>query len=140
LPNVQAAIGCAQMEQLDRYIQKKRQIFEAYVQGFSDCQAIGLQREAEDVFSIYWMTTVTLDPAISKRGSRQVLQRLASAKIQTRPLWHPIYSLLPYRSCYSYKVEVADRIYQTALSLPSSVGLTASDQRRVIEEVLNAVS
>ena len=140
LPNVQAAIGCAQMQQLDRYIRKKRQIFDDYVAGFDGFQAIGLQREAAGVFSIYWMTTITIDPSISKRDSRQVMKRLTEAGIQSRPLWHPVHSLRPYRSCYSYKVEIADLVYQSALSLPSSIGLTINDQRRVIEEIVNAVS
>jgi perosamine synthetase len=140
LPNVQAAIGCAQMQLLDQYIEKKREIFDSYTEGFSDFQAIGLQKEAAEVFSIYWITTITVNPSISKCDSRQIMKRLASAKIQSRPLWHPINSLRPYRSCYSYKIDIADRLYQNALSLPSSVGLTAKDQRRVIEHVVNAVS
>lgn len=138
MPNVQAAIGCAQLELLDEYVETKRRIFDKYQKELEDIPGIGFQSEASDVFSIIWMTTVTVDAKLFPCDSRSLLRQLADKKIQTRPLWHPIPSLPPYSSCQSYHVEVADQLYSKALSLPSSVGLTPEDQQRVIEGIRSA--
>ena len=58
--------------------------------------------------------------------------------IEARPLWQPLHATAAHQRCQSYRVEVADSLYQRALSLPSSVGLTSSDQARVIEVVVGA--
>jgi perosamine synthetase len=138
LTNVQAAIGCAQMELLDQYVQKKRTIYANYESAFKSVDGIQLQAQSKDVVSTCWMSTITVDPVKFGRDSRSLMKELGAHRIQSRPLWHPIHSLPPFRSSQAYKVEVADRLYATALSLPSSVGLTEIDQNKVIDKILNA--
>jgi len=75
---------------------------------------------------------VLVDEARYGMGSRTLLRRLQDAGIQSRPLWHPIHSLPPYRDSQAYRVEVADRLYAQALSLPCSVGITDEQLERVI--------
>lgn len=135
MPNVQAAIGCAQLELLDDYVETKRRIFAEYKNALSALPGIGFQAEARDVFSIFWMSTITIDEKEFGTDSRSVMKMLAGKHIQSRPLWHPIPSLVPYQACQSYEVEVANQLYARALSLPSSVGLKPEHQQFVIEEV-----
>lgn len=135
LTNVQAAMGCAQMEKLDEYIAKKRQIAARYGEAFADVPGITPMREAEYAFSTYWMYTALIDEAQFGMDSRMLMRELQSRGIQSRPLWHPINSLTPFKSAYAHHVEVVDRLYRDALSLPCSVGLTDEQQSKVIAAV-----
>lgn len=135
LTNVQAAIGCAQMEVLDEYVARKREILSKYREAFRGLRGIKTQAEAPGCLSICWLSTITIDASQPGPDSRQFMKHLAEQGIQSRPLWHPIATLPPYRDCQSYQVEVAQVLYRDALSLPSSVGLTEADQARVIDVV-----
>lgn len=132
LTNIQAAIGCAQLEQLDNYIVAKRRIAATYTAAFKNVHGLTPMVEAPWAVSIFWMYTVLVDKVHYSLSSRELLAHLEKEKIQARPLWHPIYSLTPYRECQAYQVEVADRIYAQALSLPSSSGLTDEELNRVV--------
>lgn len=132
LANIQAALGCARLEQLPEYIASKRRIAEVYTEALADLPGLKPMREAGWAFSIFWMYTILVDGNRYGMGSRSLLDHFADAGIQARPLWRPIYSLSPYRCCQSYRVEVADQLYAMALALPSSVGLTPEQQQRVI--------
>jgi perosamine synthetase len=135
LTNLQAALGVAQMEVLDRYVARKRAIAKRYQEAFADVPGIRTFGEAEWAFSTRWLATVLIDEPTYGAGSRDLLRHLAGRRIQARPLWQPLhrspsFADLPPRSC-----PVAEALCRDALSLPCSVGLTHADQERVIDEV-----
>lgn len=135
LTNIQAAMGCAQLEKLDEYIAAKRRIAATYTEAFADMPGIKPMREAEWADSIFWMYTVLIDAGQYGIDSRALLRRLAAVKIQTRPLWQPAHKSPSQAGMQSYDCEVADRLNRDALSLPCSVGLTSADQERVIQQI-----
>ncbi|MCB0038002.1 MAG: LegC family aminotransferase, partial [Anaerolineales bacterium] len=139
LTNIQAAMGCAQVEQLPAYIAKKRQIAAAYTAAFADTSGITPMPEAPWAFSSFWLYTILVDEIEFGMDSRALLRYLEEKKIQTRPLWHPIYSLKPYKTCPAYHITIADKLYARALSIPCSVGLKNAEQERVIEGLLGSV-
>lgn len=132
LTNIQAAMGLAQMEQLDRYILKKRRIASLYRKGLTDVAGIIHQVESSGIFSSYWLYTVLINKKLYGKDSRALMRLLKAKGIQTRPFWHPLYSQKIFADSYAYAIEVADRIYSEGLSLPSSVNLSLQDQKRVI--------
>ncbi len=136
LTNLLAAIGCAQMEQLDEFVEAKRQIAKRYQESFSSLPGICLPEEADWAFSTFWMYTVLIDEKKSRIDSRELLRELASRKIQTRPLWQPIHrSPAHYLSGTHPSCSNSDALYGQAISLPCSVGLTLSAQTNVIETI-----
>lgn len=135
LTNIQAAMGLAQMECLEEYIAKKRCIAQRYNEGLNNISGIMLPVEAEWAKSIYWLYTILVDADKYGVNSRKLLHKLKSMNIQTRPFWHPIHTLKPFKQCYAYKIEVVDELYQNALSLPSSVGLKWQEQDKVVETI-----
>ncbi|HMQ30868.1 MAG TPA: DegT/DnrJ/EryC1/StrS family aminotransferase [Chloroflexaceae bacterium] len=135
LTNVLAAFGVAQLERLDDHIARKREIAAAYAQALGGAPGVQLMAESPDAQSVFWMYTILLDQRRFRPDSRGVLRALAEAKIQTRPLWHPIHRLPPFAQCQAYRIEVVDRLYREALSLPCSVGLTHEQQQYVIGEL-----
>ncbi len=133
LTNVQAAIGCAQMEQLQAYVAKKREIARNYAMALRDLPGITTMREASWSTSSFWMYTVLVDARESGITSRELLKLLGKSKIQTRPLWQPIHRSLAHAASQRSNCPIADQLSERALSLPCSVGLSASEQQRVVD-------
>jgi perosamine synthetase len=132
LTNIQAAMGCAQLELLDDFIKAKLNIASNYKDALSDVDGITPMREANWARSVFWLYTVLVDATRFGIDSRALLSRFEEAGIQTRPLWQPMHRSPPHRGAQSYHCEVADRLNRDALSLPCSVGLTAEQQARVL--------
>jgi perosamine synthetase len=135
LTNIQAAMGCAQMEQLDQFIAAKRRLAARYTEAFREVPGITPMREAPWASSIFWMYTILLDEKIYGQDSRALLRRLAERGIQARPLWQPLHRSKVYQRAQVCGGEVALELNRRALSLPCSVGLTDDSQLAVIEAV-----
>ncbi len=135
LTNIQAALGCAQMEQLPRFIARKQSIAAAYRAAFQSETGITAMSEAPWARSIFWMYTVLVNDALYGQSSRRLLQRLAEHGIQARPLWQPMHRSPVYRQAQVVGGRVADELNQTALSLPSSVGLSDAALHSVVEAI-----
>jgi perosamine synthetase len=133
LTNLLAAMGCAQMEQLDTFVETKRQIARRYHESLLSLPGIRLQEEADWAFSTFWMYTVLIDEKKSRIDSRELLRELAARKIQTRPLWQPIHRSPAHNLPGNPSCPNSDALYGQAISLPCSAGLTPSDQSYVIE-------
>ncbi len=136
LTNIQAAMGSAQMEQIDEYIAAKRRIAATYTDALSEIPGITPMREASWSESVWWLFTVLVDEADYGMSSRALLKHLEGRGIQSRPLWQPLHLSPAHRDAYATDCSEAERIAKEALSLPSSVGLTPEDQGRVIEAVV----
>jgi perosamine synthetase len=135
LSNVQAALGCAQMELLDEFIAIKRGIAAKYTKAFSEVPGVTMMPEASWARSIFWLNTVLIDEEEYGEDSRALMKRLARRGIQARPLWEPLHRSEALQGVQSVGGEVADNINRRALSLPSSVGMTPEQ----VQDVIGAV-
>jgi perosamine synthetase len=133
LTNVLAAVGCAQMEQLDTFVDAKRQIAKRYQESLVSLPGIRLPEEAAWAFGTFWMFTVLINEKEAGMGSRELLCQLGARKIQARPLWQPIHRSPAHNAYGSPSCPNSEALYAQAISLPCSVGLRPTDQRRVIE-------
>lgn len=132
LTNIQAAMGCAQMELLDEYIAAKRRIADRYQKALAEIPGISPMREADWASSVFWMYTAIIDAAAYGRTSRQLLAALQQEKIQTRPLWQPLHCSKAHAGSQVIGGAVAEKLYTDGLSLPCSVGLSEAAQDRVV--------
>lgn len=135
LTNIQAALGCAQMEKLDEYVQIKRRIAHSYVQGFSSVPGITCMPEAPWASSIFWMYTVLVDETSYGMTNRALLGHLKVAGVETRPLWQPLHRSPAHVGSQAYECGFAEELFNEALRLPSSVGLRVPDQQKVIDVI-----
>jgi perosamine synthetase len=136
LTNPLAAMGCAQMEQLDAFVEAKRTIAKRYQESLNSLPGIRLPKEADWAFSTFWMYTVLIDDKESRIDSRKLLRELAANKIQARPLWQPMHRSPAHSvSGDSPSCPNSDALYGQAISLPCSVGLTRPAQDYVIETI-----
>lgn len=133
LTNVQAAIGCAQLERVADYVAAKRRIASMYAQRLSGIPGLKTMKEALWAESAWWLFTVLVDPDTYGMSSRHLMGVLGAAGIQTRPLWQPLNRSPVYAGAPGGDCPVAERVHAQALSLPSSIALSAEDQQRVIE-------
>jgi perosamine synthetase len=127
LSNVQAAIGCAQLEHIDTFLSAKRRIASRYAEGLADCPGVRTMPSANWASPAFWLYTVLIEG-----GSREAMRKLGQAGVQSRPLWRCVHSNKPYRGNEVLGGSVAEDLQRDALSLPCSVGLSDSDQERVI--------
>lgn len=137
LTNIQAAVGCAQMEQLDQYVFAKRDIASRYTTKLCEVKGLKPLKQAEWAFSTFWLYTILVDESQYGIGSRMLQQRLHERRIQTRPLWQPLHQSPAYNhipGCFKYPV--SHQINKLALSLPSSVNITTND----ITKIVNGIS
>jgi perosamine synthetase len=132
LSNLLAAVGCAQMEHLAAYVAAKRKIAARYTDELENVPGIILMRNAPWAASTFWMYTILVDEQKYGMDSRRLMRELGLQEIQCRPLWQPIHKSPAHASDNVAAMPVAERLARQGLSLPCSVGLTESEQKRVI--------
>jgi perosamine synthetase len=135
LTNLQAAMGCAQMEKLGEYIDKKRKIASRYELGLEGVPGIGLMPQAGWAESIFWLYTILVDEERYGMSARELIRELNARGIETRPLWQPMHRSPVHCHAEASSCETADWIHARAVSLPCSVDLTGSDQDYVMASI-----
>ena len=139
MTNVQAALGLAQMEQMDAFIAKKREIFRGYSEVLGDVQGLQLNPEDDDVKSVYWLICVVLGEE-SKLSRDQLAAALRGHEIDSRPFFIPMHQL-PHLSRYrtvgrnADGCPVSERLSVGGLNLPSGCTLDEATVQHVAETV-----
>ena len=140
LTNIQAAMGVAQMEQIEDFITQKKIIARIYNESFLNLEAVTLLPAQAFATPVYWLYTILLDQASTLAERKDFIRKLNDNGIGARPLWHTLHDLPPYRDCQAFQIEHGVRLYERGVSLPSSVGLTEQDQQKCIAIVRKSLS
>lgn len=135
LSNLHAALGVAQLEQLDGFVEDKRRTAAFYQQAFGRVDGVCPFVEAPWARSTYWMASVLLDEGRCPDVAA-LIRDLNAAGIQARPLWRPLHLQPAFRSAQVVAVSVAERLYARGLSLPCSVGITPEERQDVVDAVV----
>lgn len=122
MPNINAALGCAQLTQLQDRIAQKRQLAQHYIAGFSDLKSVAVFQEPEHAQSNYWLNALILDPALS--ASRDdLLDALNAADLMCRPVWTLMHHLPMFTDCPRSDLPVAEDLATRVINIPSSAHL-----------------
>jgi perosamine synthetase len=122
LPNLNAALGCAQLEQLDGFIGRKRALAARYVQTLGSLAGITVLQEPASCRSNYWLQAIMLDrDHISERDD--VLRTTNGAGYMTRPLWRTMHRLPMFAACPRMPLPVSEEMEQRLINVPSGQGL-----------------
>ena len=127
LPNLNAALGCAQMERLPDLLKRKRELAKKYEAIFSDLSSIGFMSEPEQSCSNYWLNTVFLKEA-DMMVRNQVLITVNEAGYQSRPAWTLLHKLPMFSHCPRAPLPIAEQLEASLINLPSSAKLVALPQ------------
>lgn len=122
LPNINAALGCAQLERLDDFVARKRNLAERYRATFHGLAGVTFVAEPADSRSNYWLNNILLNKNNTERRDA-CLKALNEAGLSARPAWTPMHMLPMFRDMPRSDLSVTEDIFRRLISLPSSAAL-----------------
>lgn len=135
MTNIAAALGLAQLENVDSSIQRRNEISQWYQEELSEVAGLEFQKPQENSKPVNWMFTIVLNESL--QFSRDSLMKyLLHHNIETRPVFYPMHTLPPYKSSnIDSKFPIADRISSRGINLPTWGGLTRDDVQYICQTV-----
>lgn len=128
LPNLNAALGSAQMEALPAFLASKRVLAQRYCKAFAEVTGVKFFREPDFACSNYWLNVILLDEAFA--GERDNLLAIANESgIMTRPAWTLMHRLPMFEECPRMDLSVAESLQKRLVNIPSSAFLGGADVR-----------
>lgn len=125
MPNLNAALGCAQMERLPDFLARKRVLAERYETAFGATFGMRFVAEPAGCRSNYWLNTIRLEkPDIVTRD--ELLAAANDARYQCRPTWTLLHKLPMYADCPRAPLAVAERLEASLINVPSSANLASA--------------
>jgi perosamine synthetase len=119
LPNINAALGCAQMEQLPKFLEQKRRLADRYQNGFQGIGGVRFFTEPSFATSNYWLNVLLLDEAFSEKRD-VVLEKTNDNGIMTRPAWTLMDKLPMFKDCPAMDLGCAENLSKRLINIPSS--------------------
>ena len=135
MSNLLAALGRSQLSDLERRVEARRSHNAAYREALAGLPGVEFMPEADGSFSTFWLTCLTIDPAVAGLGREEVRIHLETLDIEARPAWKPMHLQPVFASSTSYGGAVAGRLFDQGLCLPSGSSLSDEDRGRVIDGV-----
>ncbi len=118
MPNLNAALGVAQLEQLPEFLERKRRLASHYADVFSKIDGVKFVREPDGTRSNYWLCPLLLDRGLEPE-LESVLEATNDVGLMTRPVWDPMHRLSMFSDCPSMDLSVAENLAERLVSIPS---------------------
>lgn len=136
MTNLQAALGLAQLEQLENFINTKEENYNLYKEQVNEIKGLSLLSFNDNIRSNYWFYALYVgEDYLLNRD--EIIQYLASKKVQVRPVWGLINEQKPYLNSQTYKIEKAKNYLKHILNIPCSSNLSKEDVRYIIDCLKN---
>lgn len=133
MTNVQAAIGVAQLEQLEVFIQIKKRNYELYKQLLEKIPYVTLLGFSQDIRTNYWFYSLVINKEEIRRDD--LIKNLQTRGIQTRPIWGLIHEQKPYKVNLHGEIEKASFYRERIINIPCSTNLSEQDVYRVVDKI-----
>lgn len=125
MPNLNAALGVAQLEQLPSFIKHKRAVAKHYATVFQNVEGLSFVTEPKHSKSNYWLCTLLLDAG--QEDKLETILKLSNEKgIMTRPAWTPMHQLPAFKNCPRMNLTVSENMAKRLLNIPSSANIVKS--------------
>ncbi len=122
MPNLNAALGCSQLEELDKRLKLKRRLAQRYIDAFADVEGVSVITEPDGCNSNYWLNALRLETHdIAQRD--QLLAALNDRQMMSRPVWTLLHRLPIFATCPKAELPVAERLETQLINIPSSAHL-----------------
>ena len=138
MTNVQAALGVAQMEKLEKFIRRKNENYEMYCRLLGGTDRYYMLRFRENCRTNKWFYSLVLNRKYLRDDIRTYVQKLENRGVQTRPVWGLIHEQKPYRNSISYRIETAKYYSERIINLPCSTGISIEEIETVSEQIEEA--
>jgi perosamine synthetase len=119
MPNLNAALGCAQIERLSELVESKRRLYVKYRDAFENVSGISVMSEPEGCKSNYWLQTLVLEPGL-EQYQLDIIENLNAANIDVRPPWKLLNRLQPYTNAPTMITSTAEQLTKRLINIPSS--------------------
>lgn len=133
LTNIQAALGLAQLEQLNSILEKKKIIYEEYSSKLFNLEAVSLCKTPGYAKSNHWLNIIRINNSVDKQSIEELTQIFINSGIQVRPIWRLNHLQKPYSKCQSYLIENTLKLVSRSLCIPSSFNLSMNELNQVID-------
>ena len=131
MTNLQAALGVAQLEQLEGFIKVKIENYNLYKEEIDKIKGLSILNFNRDTRSNHWFYSLVIDKERYGLSRDETLNKLNERNIQTRPIWGLIHDQRPYRNNQAYKIEKAKYSIDRVLNIPCSTSLIKEDIKYV---------
>lgn len=138
MTNIQAALGVAQLEKLEEFIEIKMKNYNIYKELVNEIDGIRMLDFDESSRPNYWFYSIVFEDYNINRD--EIIKKLSENKIQTRPIWGLIHQQKPYLEAQSYKIEKACYYHDNVINIPCSSNLKRDDVINVVEVIKNILS
>jgi aminotransferase in exopolysaccharide biosynthesis len=122
MPNINAALGCAQLEQLPAKVASKRKLHDLYKDAFSNFKEIKIFSEPSDTDSNYWLQAILISKEIESLRD-EILAETNNFGFMTRPVWRLLNELGHFRNCPTMNLDGAKDLASRVINIPSSPNL-----------------
>ncbi len=122
LPNINAAIGCAQFKKIEYFLNSKRDLFYKYKEVMAHIEGVRLFQEPENSKSNYWLQTIILENGYENE-LEDILEKTNKNNIMTRPTWDLIHQTKMYHQCPKSPLPVSESLAKRIINIPSSAFL-----------------
>ncbi len=134
MTNLQAAVGCAQLENIDYFLKKKQDIVETYKQCLSGVQKITPPPENSWSINVSWLYSVVFKGKSGAKSIRdRIIERLEEGNIECRPFFYPIHKLPPYFS--EEILETAEYLSANGINMPSYIDIETDNVKKVCNKL-----
>lgn len=140
MTNIQAAVGCAQMEQLDIFISTKRHVREYYkkeLEGLSQDKGIAFFPSPRGCSC--WFSGLVMPEGTELEKVKELCSKLKEQEIEARPFWKPVHLQKPYLDCPMSDVSIAESLWQRIITLPCSTNISDEQLMSVVDAVKQVV-
>ena len=134
MTNLQAALGVAQMECLEKFISVKERNYDYYVEAIHGKNGLEILPFRADIRSNKWFYSVLLKE--TNLSTDDILAGMSADKIQTRPIWALISDLEPYKDCQRTDLSNANYYFKRVVNIPCTTNLTLDDAKIVADRLL----
>lgn len=135
MTNVQAAIGLAQLEVIEDFIEIKKKHFDLYKELLESVEGVRLLDFTEGIRPNYWFYPLIIDEEKTGYSVSQWIEALGKEKIQARPVWELIHKQKPYQNQICYKIEQAEIYRKSIINIPCSTNLTKEQVEKVVRVI-----
>jgi perosamine synthetase len=134
MTNIEAAIGCAQLEQLPDFLRRRREIADHYGARLAGVEGLETPTTSPRATRVNWLYTVLLPDRFSAEQRDRLMAQLSEDGVETRPVFYPMHQLPPYAQEDTFPVST--ELARRGISLPTHVNLTDDDLDRVADRFL----
>lgn len=134
MTNIQAAMGVAQLEQLESFILRKKENYYRYREGVKELKGLKILDFEPDIRPNYWFYSLQIEKDFPM-NREELMDALQAAQIQSRPIWGLIHQQIPYLGSRTYKIEKAEIYRESILNIPCSSNLELADVDRILSKL-----